>query len=100
MTTEVYSLSLHDALPISQSGLENTCGTETRVPERRFGRTTDGIQYRRQQVPTDRAGQLPNSAGLRPLHFDPRRSEEHTSELQSLTNLVCSLLLEKNKNPF
>src|SRR5438046_6511775 len=28
----------------------------------------------------------------------PRRSEEHTSELQSLTNLVCRLLLEKTKN--
>ena len=29
---------------------------------------------------------------------DPTRSEEHTSELQSLTNLVCRLLLEKKKN--
>src|SRR6201995_6162265 len=33
-------------------------------------------------------------AGLAP---DPQRSEEHTSELQSLTNLVCRLLLEKKK---
>src|SRR3989339_1669331 len=31
------------------------------------------------------------------LHKTPPRSEEHTSELQSLTNLVCRLLLEKNK---
>src|SRR5262249_62038477 len=30
--------------------------------------------------------------------FDAKRSEEHTSELQSLTNLVCRLLLEKKKN--
>ena len=30
--------------------------------------------------------------------FEPNRSEEHTSELQSLTNLVCRLLLEKKKN--
>src|SRR5258706_8715234 len=35
-----------------------------------------------------------------PGHGPPRhRSEEHTSELQSLTNLVCRLLLEKKKNP-
>src|SRR5437016_8305179 len=32
-----------------------------------------------------------------PVHRDPHRSEEHTSELQSLTNLVCRLLLEKKK---
>src|SRR5438046_3345622 len=31
------------------------------------------------------------------LRSDPARSEEHTSELQSLTNLVCRLLLEKKK---
>src|SRR5438093_7546517 len=33
----------------------------------------------------------------RQLTFDRKRSEEHTSELQSLTNLVCRLLLEKKK---
>src|SRR5438046_4041658 len=33
------------------------------------------------------------------VHPQPRRSEEHTSELQSLTNLVCRLLLEKKKHP-
>src|SRR5437016_7608043 len=38
------------------------------------------------------AGQLPS------LLLMPIRSEEHTSELQSLTNLVCRLLLEKKKN--
>src|SRR5256886_11430616 len=32
------------------------------------------------------------------LRFDPARSEEHTSELQSQSNLVCRLLLEKKKN--
>src|SRR5437016_9850981 len=35
--------------------------------------------------------------GLQPGPGDRRRSEEHTSELQSLTNLVCRLLLEKKK---
>src|SRR5258706_11948031 len=33
-----------------------------------------------------------------PIFIDPCRSEEHTSELQSLTNLVCRLLLEKKKS--
>src|SRR5262249_57660574 len=48
-------------------------------------------------------GFIPVSACSRPVHQDaetgmnPRRSEEHTSELQSLTNLVCRLLLEKKK---
>src|SRR2546427_4772615 len=35
---------------------------------------------------------------LNPLALDPTRSEEHTSELQSQSNLVCRLLLEKKKN--
>src|SRR5262249_57133921 len=35
---------------------------------------------------------------LEPLYDDEDRSEEHTSELQSLTNIVCRLLLEKKKN--
>src|SRR2546430_4643674 len=35
---------------------------------------------------------------LTPLLHDPERSEEHTSELQSQSNLVCRLLLEKKKN--
>src|SRR6478736_10036047 len=59
-TTEIYTLSLHDALPIS------TCGC-------------DGEERRRSRA-------WPRS-----------RSEEHTSELQSQSNLVCRLLLEKKK---
>src|SRR5256886_6661792 len=35
----------------------------------------------------------------RPCWFSPSRSEEHTSELQSQSNLVCRLLLEKKKHP-
>src|SRR5262249_59506486 len=43
------------------------------------------------------AGRLPGGVAARWRHADgaPARSEEHTSELQSLTNLVCRLLLEK-----
>src|SRR3989441_4747336 len=40
-----------------------------------------------------------NAALTTPLMFDPGRSEEHTSELQSLAYLVCRLLLEKKKTP-
>src|SRR5258706_599810 len=39
------------------------------------------------------------SAGVAALRRAPERSEEHTSELQSLTNLVCRLLLEKKSRP-
>src|SRR5215204_7519375 len=60
-TTEIYTLSLHDALPISQrTGADRTCGR-------------------------------------RDAHLCAGRSEEHTSELQSHSDLVCRLLLEKKK---
>src|SRR2546422_2569436 len=72
-TTEIYTLSLHDALPISSAS--NTAGPATRL-----------------------VGFF--SAG-RPLRSAPPsrtvRSEEHTSELQSRLHLVCRLLLEKKK---
>src|SRR2546423_7235135 len=67
-TTEIYTLSLHDALPISSAGPRSTrssrCCAAPRAPR------------------TSRS-----------------RSEEHTSELQSLAYLVCRLLLEKKKTP-
>src|SRR2546430_12407093 len=66
-TTEIYTLSLHDALPISYV-----------QPE--LGRHK-GFEYARTQNPTRFATEA--------------RSEEHTSELQSQSNLVCRLLLEK-----
>src|SRR2546422_4350819 len=64
-TTEIYTLSLHDALPIY------------RADDR--GDHERGVRARR---------------GVR---LDVRRSEEHTSELQSRLHLVCRLLLEKKK---
>src|SRR5437660_12754233 len=66
-TTEIYTLSLHDALPISF------------LSARRY----IGSSYH----PATRTGH----AGI------PGRSEEHTSELQSRGHLVCRLLLEKKK---
>src|SRR5262249_61883834 len=73
-TTEIYTLSLHDALPIL------TAVTEARIPPSKM-----------QLVPEQGAINLVTS------FLGIVRSEEHTSELQSLTNLVCRLLLEKKK---
>src|SRR5260370_3437677 len=70
-TTEIYTLSLHDALPISEHPAQAQPG---------------GIR-------TGEQHQHPPRTGSRRL-----RSEEHTSELQSHLNLVCRLLLEKKKN--
>src|SRR5256886_4467569 len=65
-TTEIYTLSLHDALPISHDV----------VPD---------------------GGVVPGVIRAGGQHAAERRSEEHTSELQSQSNLVCRLLLEKKK---
>src|SRR5258706_8388888 len=93
-TTEIYTLSLHDALPIyafgAQAGELGAAGAtqvlgvlghhfvavgNDRLERLRVGHRLDVAQLQRRR----------------------RRSEEHTSELQSLTNLVCRLLLEKKK---
>src|SRR2546430_7259417 len=70
-TTEIYTLSLHDALPISL----------VRAPPSQAGHPSRKCVARR---------------GGERLAAD-ERSEEHTSELQSQSNLVCRLLLEKKK---
>src|SRR2546430_17488627 len=68
-TTEIYTLSLHDALPISPSS---------------------GLPPQASSTPS----QCSISSSRHPMRI---RSEEHTSELQSQSNLVCRLLLEKKK---
>src|SRR5687768_18281268 len=87
-TTEIYTLSLHDALPISR-----------RPPAERV------------RAFALRQGDEP-AALLPPLEIEVARSqrslrdvlryrsEEHTSELQSRLHLVCRLLLEKKKKPY
>src|SRR2546426_8241949 len=82
-TTEIYTLSLHDALPICWRTrcCAATCPT-------RPDRSTSGW---RSTIPATSA-RRPRSACWRRW-----RSEEHTSELQSPCNLVCRLLLEKKK---
>src|SRR2546430_5002604 len=83
-TTEIYTLSLHDALPISGRDARPHCGR---------GRGRAGARSRRGG--TSGKGTAAARFGRRPV---PHRSEEHTSELQSQSNLVCRLLLEKKKN--
>src|SRR2546422_9342347 len=76
-TTEIYTLSLHDALPISRSHSRNL------VPCSSASARWWTIAARRGPFSST------SSVGM--------RSEEHTSELQSRLHLVCRLLLEKKK---
>src|SRR3712207_7087358 len=80
-TTEIYTLSLHDALPISAANTnENSSpGRATTVPKPR-------------KTPAKTKATNGNAVAQ-------ARSEEHTSELQSRQYLVCRLLLEKKKRP-
>src|SRR2546429_5878004 len=90
-TTEIYTLSLHDALPI--------CCPSRRSPARR--------SLRPSRAAPPRASSCPNRCGPPAPRYEwipsntwacgLSRSEEHTSELQSRLHLVCRLLLEKKK---
>src|SRR5687767_15946976 len=71
-TTEIYTLSLHDALPIWRGLLHRRIDARFRAGQHGLG----GVEF---------------------PHRGRGRSEEHTSELQSLAYLVCRLLLEKKK---
>src|SRR2546425_6791896 len=88
-TTEIYTLSLHDALPISsvfQRG-DNVCRYAITSRRSRVLSAAKGgirVPYRPFWITRSRSAVV-------------GRSEEHTSELQSLAYLVCRLLLEKKK---
>src|SRR3989475_8717774 len=80
-TTEIYTLSLHDALPIYHDRPEpDAARLQDRIPRRLAFRT---LRLEREVDHHD------------PVLLHEPRSEEHTSELQSQSNLVCRLLLEK-----
>src|SRR2546430_13101582 len=79
-TTEIYTLSLHDALPISFYMLK----FRSMRPD---AEAASGPVW---AVPND-------PRRTRRVVWHRPRSEEHTSELQSQSNLVCRLLLEKKK---
>src|SRR2546430_17308695 len=79
-TTEIYTLSLHDALPIF-------VGVSNDVVDKALKKTDF--------EPARTSRDYPDAPHT---HIElPKRSEEHTSELQSQSNLVCRLLLEKKK---
>src|SRR3712207_6988411 len=90
-TTEIYTLSLHDALPICTSSttrpLAHTPGNTGTRPARSASRFL--------AAPSGES--LGACADRHPIGGSRRRSEEHTSELQSRQYLVCRLLLEKKK---
>src|SRR5688572_32077386 len=81
-TPQIYTLSLHDALPISgataTSAQAALATIDAAISSVSTARSKFGAAMNRLEVAT--------------------RSEEHTSELQSQSNLVCRLLLEKKKN--
>src|SRR5262249_60195191 len=87
-------LPLHDALPICgrTPGGDPAPAQWGRGPRQSRGRTVPPGQARRRGCRLPR-GDPPQAQGER-----SRRSEEHTSELQSLTNLVCRLLLAKKNH--
>src|SRR5205085_12103882 len=89
-TPQISTLSLHDALPISAAG------GGPRDLDGVFGRLRAGRQQDRLGRARDRRDRI---EPLRQPHIGLvlQRSEEHTSELQSQSNLVCRLLLEKKK---
>src|SRR3712207_7620700 len=84
-TTEIYTLSLHDALPICHRHHRGGRGTAAAVP---LGVGHPGHQWHPGPVRLQR--RLRGAGTV--------RSEEHTSELQSRQYLVCRLLLEKKNN--
>src|SRR5687768_17875464 len=86
-STEIYTLSLHDALPISRLAAVEGSAQEARRPVGRHAAA-------RGRGPAVEAGG--DDAEKRLIRS---RSEEHTSELQSRLHLVCRLLLEKKNKP-
>src|SRR3712207_8909651 len=88
-TTEIYTLSLHDALPI--------CRPVPRGRDRGLGRGVGaGAAAGRAGVPPRLPAHRPRDVlRVGPADVEAGRSEEHTSELQSRQYLVCRLLLEK-----
>src|SRR2546430_17428062 len=88
-TTEIYTLSLHDALPISEE-MPTEILMLALSPTMEEGKLAKWLVEEGQTI---KAGDV-----IAEIETDKARSEEHTSELQSQSNLVCRLLLEKKKN--
>src|SRR5690606_40967092 len=91
-TTVIYTLSLHDALPISGDNIQ-TIRTRFNINDAYCAIKTNGVTG----FSNRRSAWIENGDSTGAIS-STNRSEEHTSELQSRENLVCRLLLEKKKN--
>src|SRR3712207_9073603 len=80
-TTEIYTLSLHDALPISLATIDSLAEADLLCDS-----------------DAEASDSLAKDLDVDKLAETSSRSEEHTSELQSRQYLVCRLLLEKKTN--
>src|SRR5688572_33419530 len=89
-TTEIYTLSLHDALPIY---LLDMNGWDVKKALKLLRKSNPSLlEWLHSEIVY-----YENEAFTQQLRILSERSEEHTSELQSQSNLVCRLLLEKKK---
>src|SRR5206468_13091526 len=99
-STHIYTLSLHDALPISRSPLINAA-VATAVPsiiDLKSSATKSSLTDSKQTNNDSQISSAVTAAAIAAADDDPdaeepNRSEEHTSELQSRSDLVCRLLL-------
>src|SRR5439155_23075631 len=93
-TSTLYTLSLHDALPISRPAVRvSWCDSSGCRWRSRYSSSCHGLHSGR---PARTAEAAEEALTAHPHSYDDR-SEEHTSELQSRGHLVCRLLLEKKK---
>src|SRR5690606_39775499 len=88
--TKIYTLSLHDALPISAPRPRSP-------PPTRWRGMTPTTGTPRPSSSSAESATSANGRSTPPATPSRPRSEEHTSELQSRENLVCRLLLEKKQ---
>src|SRR5207249_6231092 len=93
-TTLIYTLSLHDALPIYRRG---AVGEHLDALDRGHGNLVDVDEVLAADRVDAAGGHAPAVDEHQRVEVAKLRSEEHTSELQSRFDLVCRLLLEKKK---
>src|SRR5204862_6039508 len=91
-TAAIYTLSLHDALPISASSRSACAVTVSTLKS-----SADCSTARQSGANADRRAATGRASAPLSIAAAAVRSEEHTSELQSRRDLVCRLLLEKKK---
>src|SRR5699024_11301338 len=98
--TEIYTLSLHDALPILR--LHSLYEIRIELNQLDLPKSHASFRTRANMMQLlnelEKYLEVKSQFGSLKLHKNKKRSEEHTSELQSRFDLVCRLLLEKKKH--